>query len=274
MTLPRTRDFSGRFPVQRIDLAEKSGSGEGSGHGVPRIKTGVGGLDSILNGGIPKGNLVLLSGACGTGKTTLALEMLVNGAKEGDVGLFITTTEPVSRIVDNASTFAFFDRSLVGKKLHFIDANALFEELNFDTELVDKDIETLLKWLARTIKEKGATRVVLDSLTGVCFRIAKKDLIRDFTFRLGRTLSEGGCTTIATSETKAGEYAYSSFGVEEAVADGIVILGNHDSRGYLLRTLQVVKMRGTVHSRARYVVDLTAHGLIMVPMLKATMKGE
>lgn len=255
-------------------MADKSGGGDSSGHGLPRIKTGVGSLDSVLNGGVPKGNLVLLTGACGTGKTTLALEMLVNGARDGETGLFITTTEPVSRIIDNATTYSFFDKALVGKKLHFIDANELFEELNFDSELADKDIESLLKWLARTVKEKGATRVVLDSMTGICYRVAKKDLIRDFAFRLGRTLSEAGCTTIATSETKAGETAYSSFGVEEAVADGIIVLGNHDSRGYLLRTLQVVKMRGTTHSRARYVIDLTSHGMIMVPMLKATMRGE
>jgi circadian clock protein KaiC len=270
--LLRTRDSQGKLPVQRVNLADKDAGGDSSGQAAPRAKTGIVGLDSVLNGGIPKGNVVLLTGACGTGKTTLALEMLVNGAKEGEAGIFITTTEPVERVIDNAATYAFFDRALVGKKLHFFDAAELFEELRISPDLTDKDVEALLKWLARTVKEKQAQRLVLDSLTGICQRISKPEHIREFTDKLGRVLSHAGVTTVCTSETKPGEMSYSTFGVEEAVADGIVLLGNHDSRGYLLRTLQVVKMRGTIHSRARYVFDLTSHGLIMVPMLKASMR--
>jgi circadian clock protein KaiC len=253
-------------------VADKDGGGDGAGPGAARAKTGITGLDSILGGGIPKGNLVLLTGACGTGKTTLALEALANAAKEGEAGIFLTTTEPVERVADNAATYAFFDKALVGKKVHFYDSAEVFEELRISPDLTDKDVDALLKWVARTVKEKGATRVVIDSLTGICQRISKPEQIRMFADKLSRALSSAGVTTIATSETRAGEMAYSSFGVEEAVADGIILLGNHDSRGYLLRTLQVVKMRGTVHSRARYVFDLTSHGLIMVPMLKASMR--
>lgn len=253
-------------------MAEKDGGGDSPGQGPPRARTGISGLDSVLNGGVPKGNVVLLTGACGTGKTTLALEMLVNGAKDGEAGIFITTTEPVGRVIDNAATYAFFDKALVGKKLHFFDSGEVFEELNISPDLAGKDIDTLLRWLAKTVKEKQAGRLVIDSLTGIAQRISKPELIRDFTLKVGRTLSAAGVTTLATSETRAGETSYSSFGVEEAVADGVILLGNHDSRGYLLRTLQVVKMRGTVHSRARYVIDLTSHGLIMVPMLKASMR--
>lgn len=254
-------------------MAEKGGGSE-SGAGIPRTRTGIAGLDSVLGGGIPKGNLVLLTGACGTGKTTLALEALVNGAKDGEASLFITTAEPIARIVANAATYSFFDQALVGKKIHFYDATDVFEELHLAGDLEEKDIDTLLKWLAKVVKDRGATRLVVDSLTGICYRISKRDLVREFVFRLGRTLAELGCTTIATSEIPPGERSYSTFGVEEAVADGIILLGNHDARGYLLRTLQVIKMRGTVHSRARYVIDLTTHGLIMVPMLKASMRGE
>ncbi len=253
-------------------MAEKEGGGESPGQGVPRAKTGISGLDSVLNGGVPQGNFVLLTGACGTGKTTIALEMLVNGAKDGEPGIFITTTEPVERVIDNAGTFAFFERALVGKKLHFVDSAELFEELHISPDLTDKDMEAFLKWLTKTVKEKQAGRVVLDSLTGICQRMSKSEHIREFSDKLARTLSKAGVTTIATSETRPGEMSYSSFGVEEALADGIILLGNADSRGYLLRTLQVVKMRGTVHSRARYVIDLTSHGLIMVPMLKASMR--
>jgi circadian clock protein KaiC len=61
---------------------------------------------------------------------------------------------------------------------------------------------------------------------------------------------------------------YSTYGVEEAIADGIILMGNYERRGDLLRTLQVVKMRGTSHSRAKYVLDITPLGILMVPLLK------
>ncbi|HIM33376.1 MAG TPA: circadian clock protein KaiC, partial [Candidatus Poseidoniales archaeon] len=61
---------------------------------------------------------------------------------------------------------------------------------------------------------------------------------------------------------------YSIFGVEEAVADGVILMGNVQRQGDLLRTLQVVKMRGAKHSRSRQLVELTPIGLSIVPLLK------
>jgi circadian clock protein KaiC len=66
---------------------------------------------------------------------------------------------------------------------------------------------------------------------------------------------------------------YSTFGVEEAISDGIVLMANMERRGDLLRTLQVIKMRGTMHSRAKYVLDLTPVGVLLVPLLKGGSSG-
>jgi len=70
------------------------------------------------------------------------------------------------------------------------------------------------------------------------------------------------------SEIRSTEEGYSRWGVEEALADGVIVTGNLERRGDLLRTLQVVKMRGTTHSRAKYVLDLTTSGVLLVPLLK------
>ena len=60
----------------------------------------------------------------------------------------------------------------------------------------------------------------------------------------------------------------SAFGVEEAILDGIVLLGDVERMGHLLRYLQVIKMRGTDHSRAKYALELTPNGVMLTPMLK------
>ena len=67
------------------------------------------------------------------------------------------------------------------------------------------------------------------------------------------------------SEIMSSEEGYSRWGVEEAIADGVIVTGNLERRGDLLRTLQIVKMRGTTHSRAKYVLDLTTAGVLLVP---------
>jgi RecA-superfamily ATPases implicated in signal transduction len=90
----------------------------------------------------------------------------------------------------------------------------------------------------------------------------------EFILRLSKALSELGCTTFLVSELLPSAKGYSQYGVEEAVSDGIILLGNLERKGDLLRTLRVVKMRGTSHSRATYVLDITSIGILLVPLLK------
>jgi len=237
-----------------------------------RCQTGIEGLDKLLNGGIPSGNSVLLTGAVGTGKTTLAVEFLNFGALNGELGLYIAVTEHAQKVIDNMRTYEFFDQSLVeGKKLLFIDLPALLEKLGLEKpEFTREDDSALVKGLVDLVKEVGAKRLVVDSITAILFQVKTKERIRDFMTKLARRLSEAGCTSLFISEIPPGETHYSSFGVEDAVADGIIVLGNVDQRGYLLRTLHVVKMRGTPHSRSKFVIDLTPYGIILVPLLRGS----
>jgi len=242
----------------------------------PRCRTGIEGLDRILNGGIPIGNNVLLTGACGTGKTTLSAEFLHYGASSGETGLFLAVTEHSQKVLENMKTYEFFDARLVDeKKLHFLDTQPLFEKLALDkVEYAHGDVAPLVKAIVDTVKETGAKRLVIDSITGILIHLKTRELIRDFTSKLCRRLTEAGCTSLLVSEIAPDEKHYSSFGVEEAVTDGIIVLGNVEQRGYLLRTMHVIKMRGTPHSRSRYVIDLTPYGIIVVPLLRGSATGQ
>src|SRR5580658_10983893 len=80
---------------------------------LERCITGIEGLDDILGGGVPRGNMVLVAGSVGTGKTTLCLEFLVRGAERGERSLFLSVTEASAKLIQNLSTFEFFRVSLV-----------------------------------------------------------------------------------------------------------------------------------------------------------------
>jgi circadian clock protein KaiC len=227
-------------------------------------------LDNILDGGIPRGNTVLVSGSCGTGKTTLSLEFLVRGAANGERSLFLSVTEASPKIVQNLSTFEFFDpKQMEEGRLTFLDVPVLYEKLGLHREEFSlEDIDLLVGSIVRLASELKVQRLVLDSLTSLCYRIRQDEKIRDLILKLGKGLSDIDCTTILVSEIGPQENRYSLYGVEEAIADGVLLLGNVQRRGDLLRTLKVIKMRGTTHSRAQYVLDLTSLGILLAPYLK------
>jgi len=214
--------------------------------------------------------MVLLAGSVGTGKTTLSLEFLVRGAERGENSLFLTVTEQSQKLIDNLSSFDFFRKELIQSgQLVFVDLPVMYERLGLDhEELTAEEIDLLTRSILDLVRDLKIERLVLDSLTSVGYRIRRDERIRDFMLTLGQGLSQRGCTALLVSELAAAEGHYSSHGVEEAVVDGIILLGNASRQGDILRILQVVKMRGTAHSRAQYVMELTPIGLLMAPHLK------
>ena len=243
---------------------------------VERCATGIEGLDNILDGGIPRGNTVLVSGSCGTGKTTLSLEFLVRGAMNGERSLFLSVTEASPKILQNLSTFEFFDpKVMVDHHLTFLDVPVLYDKLGLQREeLSSEDIDLLVGSIVKLASELKVQRLVLDSITSVCYRVRQDEKIRDLILKLGKGLSDIDCTSILVSEIGPQENRYSLYGVEEAIADGVLLLGNVQRRGDLLRTLKVIKMRGTTHSRAQYVLDLTPLGILLAPYLKGGRSWE
>jgi circadian clock protein KaiC len=264
------KGFRGIPPsIHRMATAANSDSADAGGI-RERCLTGIEGLDNILGGGIPRGNMVLVAGSVGTGKTTLCLEFLVRGAEKGERTLFFSVTEASAKLIENLSTFEFFRQELVKSGgLIFIDVPEIYDRLGLNhEELTLEEIDLLLKTFLDLAREAGAQRVVLDSLTSVCYRIRRDERIRDFMLKLSQGLAELGCTTLLVSEIGQAAGRYSLHGVEEAIVDGVLLLGNARRQGDILRILQVVKMRGTSHSRAQYVIELTPIGLLMAPHLK------
>jgi len=103
-----------------------------------RCVTGIDAIDHILNGGIPRGNTVLISGSVGTGKTSICIEFLIRGALEGENSLYLSVTEPTDKLLENVIPFDFFDDRLAKQgKLQFVDLPKIYEELGIDKEDMD-----------------------------------------------------------------------------------------------------------------------------------------
>ena len=259
-------------------MARRAGKGEGgSPDGVDRQSTGIDDIDDILYGGIPAGSSVLISGTSGTGKTTTCFEILSRAAAEGEPGVIFLTSETPEQAISNMGPYEFFDEGLVSDgKLVVKDMVEIYRHLGIehpDTGLSREDGQKLLEAIESAVEEAGAKRLAIDSLTSVLATFDNENRLRTFMKDMVRMFHAKGITTFLTSELTPESVRYSTFNIEDTLADGVILLSNIESRGDLLRSLQIIKMRGTEHSRSRYVMDLTKYGIILVPVLKSYAKG-
>lgn len=235
-------------------------------------RTGIEELDAQLGGGIPTGNTVLMVGSSGSGKTTLTMQYLINGAKMGERGVFFTITEPLFKLTKNMEGFAFYDKKLIENGMvNLIDLRIISERLGLDTEKYSvEDASALLDVLRDIADELNVKRLVIDSITALCYRLQTKEMIRDFIFKLGSSLAAMKCTTLLTSEVPPRTFTYSQYGIEEFISDGIMFLGDVERKGDLIRTFQLIKMRGAHHSRVKSAMSIsTRNGVEITPLLKS-----
>ena len=235
--------------------------------------TGIDELDIQLGGGIPIGSTVLITGCSGSGKTTLCMQYLFDGALKGERSVFFTITEPLFKLTKNLEGFAFYDKKLIESGMvNIIDLRIISERLGLDAEKYTvEDAGALLDILKDIADELDVKRLVIDSITALCYRLQSREMIRDFIFKLGTSLAVMNCTTFLTSEVPPETYKFSQYEIEEFISDGIIFMGDHKRKGDLIRTLQVVKMRGIAHSRAKFAVNISAdHGMELVPLLKSS----
>lgn len=237
-----------------------------------RCATGIEGLDSILGGGFPTGSMVLVTGVPGVGKTSLSLEFAIRGAAAGDRTLYITTIERPEKLLASVPDFDFYNGELVDDgMLRFMGVTELME-LNslFGRPESREDVLRLNEVLSRYIDDNGIRRLVIDSYSAMFHALDDRGVSRDVLLTLSEMVYRKGCTAVlvADVEPSASTDLAITATMESIIADGVIVLGNHQRRSDLLRTLQVLKMKGAAHSRSKYVIDLTSCGILITPLLR------
>ncbi len=229
-----------------------------------RCVTGVEGLDSILGGGVPRGSLVLVTGVPGVGKTSLALEFALRGAVMGEKSLVLTTVERPAKMVTSVPEFHFFDQALVDSgKLEIKEiAELAGGGPVYGSHEAREQFAQLGKSIAAHVAENKVRRLVIDTYHTLFYGIKDETISRDLLLSLSEAMYENDCTGFLVTD------ANFSTSIESIIADGVIVLGNYERRSDLLRTLQVLKMKATCHSRAKYVIDLTDCGVLITPMLR------
>jgi circadian clock protein KaiC len=230
---------------------------------LQKAPTGITGFDEITLGGLPQGRPSLICGAAGCGKTLFSLEFLVRGAQEFDEpGVFLAFEETTHELAKNVASLGFdLDRLIRQKKLVVDYVHLERDEIQ---ETGAFDLEGLFIRLNYAIDSIGAKRVVLDTLEALFVGLPNEMILRSELRRLFRWLKEKGVTAVITAERGAG--ALTRYGLEEYVADCVVLLDNRVSEQITTRLLRVVKYRGSVHGTNEYPFLISETGILVLPI--------
>lgn len=218
-----------------------------------RVATGIPGLDDLIEGGLLEGSSTLVAAGTGGGKTIFSMQYLYNGAKEfNEPGIFISLEEGPTNLWWNVQRFKWDLPNLERENLLKIFKLGIYEPQDF-SERLDEELGKI----SDLVKEIGAKRLVLDSISAMSLWMDKPGTIRYMIYRISEELKRLKCTTLFTCEVLGGKNSMSRFGVEEFVVDGIFRL-------YFMppnRAMFVRKMRGTNHDKRIHPFSISEEGI-------------
>jgi len=219
---------------------------------MDRVKTGIAGMDEILNGGIPLHRHVAVYGGPGAGKSSFCFEYLYRGVQMGENGLYISLEETPDDFIANMSN------AFTG----FKDLDKIVKKGSLEIVKPDKlDLETVAELLEESITKNDVKRAVIDSATMI--RMSFKDIsdYRQTIFEFFSLLRNLDCTALMTVEASAQDLASSGFEIEHFVMDGIFNLYNLGKAETRIKAVEVYKMRGTDHVRDKVPYKITPDGI-------------
>ncbi|MEO3993056.1 MAG: KaiC domain-containing protein [Desulfurococcaceae archaeon TW002] len=234
---------------------------------VEKIKSGIPGLDELLFGGIPKRNIVLISGGPGTGKTIMSHQFLYSGLTYSEPGVLVTLEEHPVQVRREMSEFGWDVRKYEDEGLFaIVDAftggvGEAAKREKYVVKSVD-DLGEFLDVVRQALRDTKAQRAAVDSVSTLY--LTKPSIARSVLIQLKRVLSGLGVTTFLVSQVSVTDRGFGGPGVEHAV-DGIIRLDLDELDGVLTRSILIWKMRGTKHDMRRHLFEISDKGIIIYP---------
>jgi len=238
------------------------------------LKTGIDGFDSLFsNGGIPKGNSVLVAGGAGTGKSTLCRQVCYNLVSKGKNCMYVSFEESLERIEKSMYTFGWDVKkyreqgTLLIQKINPLDILRMkFGGLGGSGSATE--VSYKIKPLIIP-KDFNPELIVVDSLTAIiAASITKEKTYRVYLQQLFTFFEETGATSFLVTETEQLPTRYSDTGIEEFLADGIIVLYNLQTENSRQKAIEILKMRYTGHEKKLFALDIDDKGFAVYPEKK------
>jgi circadian clock protein KaiC len=229
---------------------------ERSAHSDKRLLTGVPGLDKMMGGGVPEGDVLMLTGPAGSGKTTFATQFVAQGLSQKENCVVAVFEEYPEAYLSRAKTIPIdFQKMIDEDRLAVIYLRPL-----------DLSVDEMLAEIFGAVKRIGATRVVIDSLSGFEIALAPTFRIdfRESLYRLVGALTATGVTIMMTAEVIE-PFPGGQFTTERVsfITDDILVQRYVEIDGHLKKVLAVVKMRGSEHDTNFRIYNLTPTGAVL-----------
>ncbi len=225
---------------------------------IKKLATGVPGLDAVLGGGLPELSFNLIAGGPGTGKTTLAHQIMFASASPARPALYITILgEPPVKMLRYQQQFAFFDPGKIPDCVRF---------LHLGGELMDGGLQAVLDEIVRTVEQTSPGMVFVDSFRSVVLKSEEPGQmeLQSFVQRLSLHLTGWEATTFLIGEYEQHEADCNPI---FTVADGIIWLSQATHRNSIVRRAQIVKMRGQGPIPGLHTVKISPEGMRVYPRL-------
>jgi circadian clock protein KaiC len=252
-------------------MSERPAVGNGN---IQKLRTGIPGLDLVTEGGLPRSRTTLVSGTAGSAKTVFAAQFLAAGILEaGEPGVFVTFEEPPSDIRTNMCSLNWDIKAWEADgKWAFVDASPEPEEAVVGGQY---DLGALMARIENAVRKVGAARVSLDSLGAIFTQFSDAAVVRRELFRIATALRRMGVTSVMTAE-RTDEYGeISRYGVEEFVADNVIILRNSLEDEKRRRTIETLKFRGAMHQKGEYPFTVVpGEGIVVIPLSAIELKQK
>jgi circadian clock protein KaiC len=235
---------------------------------VEKIATGISSFDTIAKGGLPRNRTTLISGTAGSGKTIFAVQFLAAGIMLGSRGVFVTFEESANDIRKNMLSFGWdLAKWEAEGKLAFVDASP--DPTTESIEAGHFDLGALMARVQHAVRKVNAERVAVDSLGAVFSQFSDQSIVRSELFRIASALKAFGVTAVLTAERTEDYGPIARFGVEEFIADNVMILRNVLEDESRRRTIEILKFRGCDHQKGEYPFTIVPDGGVIVIPLSA-----